>query len=267
MVLTEDPEHPKKSEAIEYIWDQQVARDQAEGCTSIYLAVVPAPSTTNRPNANPSLKYIQKKKLEDRTIGVFTKADLGAEDSAAHQLRAYLTGESLELEELDDDGSVMLAPDLGAVALPHGWVTTMLKMPVDSANKRYYITHGIERIKKMENDEKVFFGGESANPVLRNLYDRGLAGVGALNALLQAKYYEHVRRTWLTGEVRRMCEHILRLNYERALLGTADDARAVEQTQELLGRVGQQCHEAFIHHVVMAEVSVSQLQPPRLCHD
>jgi len=56
------------------------------------------------------------------------------------------------------------------------------------------------------------------------------------------------------GEIRRMCEHNLRLNYERALLGVADNTRAVEQTQELLGRTGLQCHEAFIHHVVMAEL-------------
>ena len=46
----------------------------------------------------------------------------------------------------------------------------------------------------MENDELCFFGDERAgSEPLRKLYDRGLAGVGAVATQLQAKYYEYMR--------------------------------------------------------------------------
>jgi len=251
MILTDESSHPKKREAVESIYDQQIAMDQVEGCTSIYLAIVPSPSLTHRPNANGALRYIQTKGLMDRTIGVFTKADGTQPD----ELSAFVTGEPFK--EVDDNGSVRKiadpVADLGAVTLPDGWVTTMLQPPAN-ADRQYYAMHGYERLKKMENDEKVYFGGEGCSPTLRELYDHGKAGSGALAALLQAKYYGHVRGTWLMETLRRLCEHELMLRHDRALLGEAHDVLACNTTKQLLAKAGETCRESYIHTSVMAEL-------------
>ena len=141
----EEKTFPGKKEAIERIYDEQVKMDQSEGGSScIYLVVHPSPSDTHSPVLNPAIQYVKNNGLLDRTIGVFTKAD----DSPADQLRAFVTGERLEV--LDDDGSICEAADIGAVPLTHGWITTMLKGPRTNEDINYYSLHSLERLKKME---------------------------------------------------------------------------------------------------------------------
>ena len=146
---------PGKKAAIQAIYDRQIEADRAEGGTSIYLAVSPMPSEANAPVTNAALQYVKDQRLEDRTIGVFTMAD----GSPPDELRSYVTGE--DRVSVDDDGTEARSECRGAVHLRGGWVTTMLKMPAD---KKYYAFHGLERLARMENDEKLFFGGPGAPP-------------------------------------------------------------------------------------------------------
>ena len=61
-----------KVDAVEQVISQQIDADKHAGMTSFYLVVVPA---GERPNTNGALKYIQRRGLLERAIGVFTKAD------------------------------------------------------------------------------------------------------------------------------------------------------------------------------------------------
>ena len=262
MVHMDIEEYPDKKESIEKIYDYQLEMDKKEGGSScIYLIVHPSPSETNRPNINHFLNYVKRKGLLDRAIGVFTKADSSPPD----QLRAFITGK--ELEDLDDDGSVRKAADIGAVPLTHGWITTMLKPPAASRDEiKYYSLHSLERLKKMENEEKCFFGDNrelnvGERKILRDLYDRGLAGTSALGTRLMEKYYEHVRTTWLTEYLSRLCKHELELRYERALLGTLDDQWALKTTRDCLFVEGIHCFEMFTHLVIRAELGPKLKEP------
>ena len=210
----------------------------------------PSPSSTQRPNLNPAIKFIQDKGLQDRTIGVFTKAD----GSPPDQLRSFITGEACAETYDEDDGSIRKASEIGAVPLTNGWITTMLR-PLSSSREEvmYFTLHTLERVKKIENEEKLFFG-DGREPILRDLYDRGLAGTNALATRLMEKYYEHVRTTWLTEYLHRLCKYELELHCQRALLGAVDNQRAYDTTQSCLTEEGTACFHTFIHLGVMAEL-------------
>ena len=130
------------------------------------------------------------------------------------------------------------------------WIA-VLKMPESGQkNKAYYHLHGLERLKKMENAEKTFFGNVASAP-LRDLYDRGLAGTSALATQLMVRYNDHVRTTWLEETLSRFFAHELKLRYERALLGECDDAKASEDAAACLKAVSQECHETFVRAHIM----------------
>ena len=57
---------------------------------------------------------------------------------------------------------------------------------------------------------------------MRKLYDRGLAGTGALAAKLTREYFEYSRGDWLKQTLTRLLEYELQLRSDRALLGATD---------------------------------------------
>ena len=239
-----------KREAVESVIGSQIEADRAAGHTSFYLVVVPA---GERPNTNGALKYIQSQGLLERAIGVFTKAD---EVRRPDDLVAFITGEDFEDE---DDGTVVTAASLGEVKLSKGWTATMLAMPKrfvvkDGSTKvNYYAVHATERLKKQEDDEKNFFGGSAAKPVMRDLYDRGLAGTGALAAKLTREYFEYSRSEWLPVTLAKLLEHELSLKSERSLLGATDpevqDELAAEEVAKTLDDGAQLLVERFVHEL------------------
>ncbi|KAL1499354.1 hypothetical protein AB1Y20_011561 [Prymnesium parvum] len=253
----------KKCELVERIISDQIAADRDSGATSFYLVVVPV---NERPNTNGALKFMQSQQLLDRAIGVFTKAD----EVRCHQHAiSFITGEDFENE---DDGSLVTAASLGEVKLAKGWTVTMLKMPKrmvsldDGSKTNYYTIHSTERIKVQEEEEKRFFGGSHAEPALRDLYDRGLAGTGALAAKLTAEYYEHSRGQWLEVTIIRLLEYELQLKSELALLGVTDgelkDSLASAEIASVLDEFGQSVTAswllkcvAMLDHLFAHEVS------------
>ena len=267
MVVVDDPQYPGKRDAIRKIYEQQIARDKAEEVTSIYLTVVASPDSTHQPVLNSAVQFVVENRLQDRAIGVFTKADC----SPPKELHAYVTNEPLK--EYDDDGTEageITASEMGGVSLKtggkHSWLATMLKMP---DNAPYYAMHGIERITKMANDERGFFGDfASWDParhqhdpgiaaMLRDLYDRGLAGQGAVGYQLQAKYLDHVRIAWMPVALGRLSQHELWLYTQRTLLGCTDATAALHRTREILYGVGKLCHEHVYAQLLLTELQAS----------
>ena len=153
---------------------------------------------------------------------MLTKAD---EVDRPDKLRAWIKGGDVEDE---DDGSVRTAAALGQVEIAKGWTATMLKMPkrmdvmADGKKVNYYLNAQLERLEKQKADEKLFFGGADANNVMRELYNEGLAGTGALAAKLNYEYYEYCRTEWLERTVTRLLQYELQLQSDRALLGVTD---------------------------------------------
>ena len=181
---------------------------------------------------------MQKKGLLPKAIGVLTKAD---ELKRPEELRAWIKGGNIVDE---DDGSVRTAAALGQVEIAKGWTATMLKMPkrmvkaADGTMANYYINAQLERLEQQKVNEKQFFGGAGANPVMRELYDQGLAGTGALAAKLNYEYYEYCRTDWLEATLTRLFRYELQLKSDRALLGVTDsedkDKLAAEEVESTL---------------------------------
>ena len=109
---------------------------------------------------------------------------------------------------------------------------------------------------KQEEAEKQYFGGENAKEVMRELYDQGLAGTGALAAKLTLEYYEYSRGDWLRQTLTRLLEHELQLRTDRALLGgtnrVTNDALAAKEVRDTLDVGAQALTERFVHEVRLA---------------
>ena len=217
-IVSVDVTAPGKVEAVETVISAQIDADKAHGMTSFYLIIVPS----SKPNTNCALKYIKERGLLDCAIGVLTKAD---ELRRPEDLRAWIKG-GVVVDEEDD--SVRTAAALGQVEIAKGWTATMLKMPkrmdvmADGKKVNYYLNAQLERLEKQKADEKLFFGGADANNVMRELYNEGLAGTGALAAKLNYEYYEYCRTEWLERTVTRLLQYELQLQSDRALLGVTD---------------------------------------------
>ncbi|KAL3929338.1 MAG: hypothetical protein SGPRY_002005 [Prymnesium sp.] len=262
-----------KREAVERLIAEQIGADQTAGMTSFYLVIVPA---GERPNTNCALKLIQSEKLLDHAIGVFTKCD---EVRRQENLFAFVTGEDFEDE---DDGSIVSAASLGEVKLAKGWTVTMLAMPKKfveaqglervrttttnavrgndgqvNANVRvnYYAVHNTERLKKQREVEKMFFGGRDAAPKMKELYDLGLAGVGALASKLTREYFEYSRGEWLEATLVRLFHYELELKSRRALLGATDveikDCLAAVEIKRTLDDVMPALSERFVRETLL----------------
>lgn len=225
-LVSVDIGRPGKVEAVKALISAQIEADKKLGMTSFYLIVVPS----SKPVTNYALSYIQEQGLTDRVIGVLTKVD---ELKRAEDLRAWILGGDVVDEE---DGSVRSAHDLGQVPLNKGWTATMLKMPRDivttagGKKTNYYLKHDVqlERLEKQRADEKQFFGGAGANSVMRELYNQGLAGTGALAAKLNHEYYEYCRGEWLQLTLTRLLQYELELQSDHALLGIGDTKGGID---------------------------------------
>jgi len=258
IVTVNGPGTPEgKVEAIEEVISSQIAADETHGMTSFYLVVVPA---GERPNTNGALKYIQSKGLLERALGVFTKSD---EVKRPAYLSAFITGADVEDE---DEDTVHTAQALGEVKLAKGWTATMLAMPKcmvtkeDGRKTNYYTAPGAapERLKKQEEAEKQFFGGAQALDVMRELYDAGLAGTGALAAKLTSEYYEYSRGEWFRQTITKLLEHELELKSQRAMLGETDshekDRLAADEVKRTLDDGAVMLTERFAHEVLVGSL-------------
>ena len=199
---------------------------------------------------------MQNQGLLPKAIGVLTKAD---ELKQPEELRAWIKGENIEDE---DDGSIRTAAALGQVEIDNGWTATMLKMPkrtviIDGNKANYYLHNQLERLEKQKADEKQFFGGADAHPVMRELYNQGLAGTGALAAKLTERYYEYCRTEWLQATLTRLFHYELLLEHDRALLGETDsekkDTLAAEEVASTL-RVGAKAlTQCFVSEMLLGD--------------
>ena len=200
---------------------------------------------------------MQKKGLLPKAIGVLTKAD---ELKRPEELRAWIKGGNIVDE---DDGSVRTAAALGQVEIAKGWTATMLKMPkrmvkaADGTMANYYINAQLERLEQQKVNEKQFFGGAGANPVMRELYDQGRAGTGALAAKLNYEYYEYCRTDWLEATLTRLFRYELQLKSDRALLGVTDsedkDKLAAEEVESTLRDGAEALTQRFVSEVLDGE--------------
>eukprot|EP00966_Prymnesium_polylepis_P335584 7390934-Prymnesium_polylepis.1 len=93
---------------------------------------------------------------------------------------------------------------------------------------------------------------------MRELYDRGLAGTGALAAKLTREYYEYSRGEWLRLTLTRLLEYELELKSQRALLGTADaqtkDALAAAEVGRTFDDGAQALSERFVCEVLLGTI-------------
>jgi len=250
-IVTVNVNAEAKREAVESVISSQITADRDAGMTSFYLVVVPA---GERPNTNGALKYLQSQGLLDRAIGVFTKAD---QVKRPEDLTAFVTGAEYEDE---DDGTTITAASLGEVKLCKGWTATMLAMPKCSVTREdgkkvnYYTEHATERIKRQGDEEKLFFGGAHADPMMRELYDKGYASTGALAAKLTREYLEYSRGEWLEQTLAKLLVHELDLQSQCALLGvTDDDAKdqlAAEEVARTIEDGSKHLCERFVHEKV-----------------
>ena len=255
LVTVDVPEYPGKRQGVFDLVSSQIAEDREGGNTSIYLVTVPA---TGSPTLNNALKFMHDMGVADRTVGVFTKAD---QSPSLERLRAFVTGE--DFTETETDGSLVIksAAAVGAAPLEKGWVTTMLKMPQPLM---YYTSaqHSIERMKKMDNEEKLFFGGEDtpfASRILRDLFDRGYAGVGALGRKLMREYYEYARGPWLEKTMMRLMRYELSLMAQRSLLGVKDEELAADALARCLSSAGdvqyERCMIELVHSALTENIT------------
>ena len=121
----------------------------------------------------------------------------------------------------------------------------------------YYTAHAAERLKKQEEAEAQYFGGAGAKEIMRELYDQGLAGTGALAAKLTHEYFEYSRGDWLRQTLTRLLEYELQLRSERALLGATDgdvkDALAAKEVESTLDDGARALTARFVSEKLIAE--------------
>lgn len=179
-----------KAKKIEQIIERYLAHDQRTGNHSLYLAVVPA-SGDVRPNTSMTMKFIQDKQLQSRTIGVFSKCD---QTASTDVLRALVTD-----EYLFEDCS---AEALGAVKVK-SWIACMLKPP----SQKYLHTHNFERLFVQARQELAFFQ-ESEDEHLRALADKNRAGIISLVQDMEKQYLEYLHKTWKEPTMRKILDKL-----------------------------------------------------------
>lgn len=191
---------PEKVQHINTIFARQIDDDRRHGSHSMFLAIVPA-SGDVRPNTNQAMRFIERHKLQERTLGVFTKTDQVADPDVLNSLIRHVRTSEGESPEA-----------LGAVKLK-SWVACMLKPPTSEE----FRTHNFERLFAQRRAEAEFFGG--VDPVLNRLKSDGLAGVGPLADRLTAMYYSYLRTTWKDTALNAISEKLSALALRLAMLG------------------------------------------------
>ncbi|CAK9027345.1 Hypothetical protein (Fragment) [Durusdinium trenchii] len=158
-----------------------------------------------------AMRFIQDKKLEGRTFGVFSKCD---QTSCRDVLRA------LVLNEPCDDGET--AEVLGRVAL-RSWVTCMLKAP----NEKHLQTHNFERLFLQSQREQEFF--EHGGPDLKCLVEKECAGIPCLVRNLEEAYSNYLHSTWKAGAMGKVLQKLEDKEVEFTELGVVEETEAKNQ--------------------------------------
>mmetsp|Transcript_5757 Transcript_5757/g.20045 ORF Transcript_5757/g.20045 Transcript_5757/m.20045 type:complete len:846 (-) Transcript_5757:1193-3730(-) len=217
--------HPADKEAAtQHVLAQEVQFDNQTGKHAMYLAVVPA-SGDVRPNTNSAMCFIEKHGLQSRSFGVFSKTD---QLNDVDVLRALVTGENTP------DGES--PAELGGVPLEKGWIATMLKKPSaggtgkrraayyegkvpEGLPEQYFDVHNLERLHLQRRCERDFFAHEEADPVMRELYERGSAGVGALVERLEEVYNDYLHSTWMRSTLMKVMAKLEASTFELNVAG------------------------------------------------
>ena len=182
---------------------------ERHGQYSMYLATVVA---TSAPNQSVAMDIVQSKKLEDKTIGVFTKCD---------HVMALADEKDMFLARMQSE------PPEGCGAVPlsqHGWVAVMnaSAAPAAAAAAGQGPNNGNEqssfaRLKQQAVDEESF-----VREKLAGVIGAGRAGCGALVERLQGWYLQCVRESWAPGTIRLVKGAIEKAGCESAGLGVPE---------------------------------------------
>ena len=231
MTIDEDD---NRSADVEKIIHEQLAED-AEGGHSFYVAVVP---TTDRQNASLALQFV-KENLSDKCIGVHTKVD--EMRMKPDVLRSVLTGEP------SPDGRTAKA--YGHIALPlpggeSGWFGTMLKPPDEDL-------YTFERLYEQRKREIAFFKHHESDTI-RQMYEEGKLGCGALVNCLVKQYFDYLNSTWKESALKRVTVELEEKKLELASTGVREPSKQEEMAKaEVARRLGPGSHVLKLREVYL----------------
>jgi len=236
---------------VRQIINMQIQEDKATGNHNLYLAIVPASA---RPNTNTAVSFLKENMLQTRAFGVFSHCDEAGKNKP-DILRSLMTGVPT------DKGT--LAENIGYVPLEKGWVATMLAPPEDDGYPAgYYDSHNSERLYMQKQEEIRFFSGEGAHPHLRELFDKGKAGVPALVDQLVDEYHKYLSCTWMPGAMKKVLHMLEEKNFERNLLGaSAPTDKELKAAEEVERRLHPSSHLSALYERYLREEVQGELVP------
>jgi GTP-binding protein EngB required for normal cell division len=187
--LVTAPESMKKS--TRKLVDDHIDR---HGAYSLYLATVVA---TSAPNLSTAMEVVETRKLQSKTIGVFTKCNKAMADEDDKE--SFL--ERLRPQPPADCGAVRLKP--------YGWVCVMNSSVLGSSEQSSFA-----RLKQQAVNEEVFMQDK-----LQSLLSAGNAGCGALVERICKVYTQFLSETWGPKTIKLLCDALEETSLEDALLG------------------------------------------------
>ena len=213
----------EKKAVIDKILQQQLDYDARTGHHDMFLAVVPA-SGDVRPSTNMAVNFIQEKKLNDRTFGVFSKCDQTCDTEI---LKALVLNENTAQNETPEE--------LGQVSLK-SWVACMLGPPKQGWG--HLEVHNFERLFKQTRNEMDFFG--QGDNHMKALVEAKKAGIPCLVQSLEKGYSDYLHKSWKDKAMRKILRKLELKQSEFRDLGVVDlDAQRLAQ-EEVEKRLGAQ---------------------------
>ncbi len=172
---------------------------QSHGKYSLFLTVVRA---TVAPNTSFAMEIVQKHKLQDRTIGVFSMCDRAMDDP-----------ESSEefLERLQHH------PESGAVELkPHGWVCVMNRKPEAKDDAGGSTCANFARLRRQALAEDEFM----CKKIPAGTVQEGRTGCRALIDRLSRQFLQFVKQDWGPKTIMLLNQALDDAHIEMYVLGT-----------------------------------------------
>lgn len=195
----------EKKAAIDEILQQQLDYDEKNGSHDMSLAVVPA-SGDVRPSTNMAVNFIQEKKLNHRTFGVFSKCDHVADTEI---LRALVLNENTSQSETPEE--------LGQVSLK-SWVACMLGPPKEGWD--HLQGHNFERLFKQTSNEMDFFCQGDVH--MKALVKAKKAGIPCLVQSLEKGYCDYLHKSWKNTAMKKILKKLELKESEFQDLGVVD---------------------------------------------
>eukprot|EP00435_Cladocopium_sp_Y103_P065614 s107_g27.t1 len=199
--------HGGKKAAINQILQRQLDFDERNGKHDMFLAVMPAAGVP-RPSTNMAMNFVQEKKLQERTFGVFSKCDQTSEPEV---LRALVLKEAM---------TPHLAPEeLGQVSLK-SWVACMLKPPTKNFDRLEI--HSYERLFQQTQNEQTFFK-QHEDDNMKSLAREKAAGIACLVQKLEEGYSDYLHKSWKKPAMTKILQKLEQKEAEFKDLGVVDE--------------------------------------------